>query len=185
VTSVTYKTHPALPILELAVFHQSPDVAASVRFYTEYLRLWPAMNDAGLRAYSFPLVPNEYLPSDTTGKTGITVMYLPNATADSGGSAKMNATLAPLLDWVATNPQDANVSMTFTEFPSLLATMEAGADVGIASAGNAGGSRLVSADVFEKNATDLAELLYGDEELFSTLHLSEFWRDDPQVLFFF
>jgi hypothetical protein len=169
VTSVTYKTFSALELLEIAIFHTSPDITASKRFYTEFLSLWPALNDAELRGYSWPLVPNSFLPPGTTGNTGITILYQ----LGSQDPTHMNATLAPVFDWADSHPQDVNISFTYTPFPSFYSAMEAGSDIGIASPGNTGGSRLIAPEVFEKSSSELSELLYSDTELFSTLHLSE------------
>ncbi|KAF5368069.1 hypothetical protein D9758_004453 [Tetrapyrgos nigripes] len=98
VTSVTYRTHEISPLTATAVFGNiTPAVRKDI--LTEYLKLWPALSDAGWGAYLY------------LGMPGAAANFSLLLAAPDVPLADVNATLTPFLDFVRTAQEDMVIQM--------------------------------------------------------------------------
>ncbi|KAF5336773.1 hypothetical protein D9758_016398 [Tetrapyrgos nigripes] len=166
VTSVTYRTHEISPLTATAVFGNITP-ADRKDIITEYLKLWPALSDAGWGAYL------------TLGMPGAASNFTLVMVAPNVSSADVNATLTPFLDVVRTAQEDMVIQiLPFDGFSSFYQTFFANLDPqeGINEELI---SRLVPREALEDNEHLIDVMMSMDPVLFYTVAGGKVAQIDP------
>jgi len=148
VTSVTYRTHPSLPLTAVFLTANSTNSNTFRTFLTEFFRIQPNVSDAGFSGYAL------------IGPNAMGWLYIaPNVT-----QAQANQTVDPFFAFANNlTSEGLNISMALTvPYPSFYAwyaqvysapgQQEVGTIAEIAS-------RLINRDVIEKNPRSIADMV--------------------------
>jgi hypothetical protein len=143
VTSVTYRTHPSLPLTAVYLSANSTNNNTFSKFFTEFVRIHPNLSDAGFGGYAL-VAPN-----------GIQVLYI----ALNVTQAQANETIDPFFAFAQNlTSQGLNIAAAVTApYPSFYSwytsLFSTGQQVGTITEL---GSRLISRDTMERNPEGIA-----------------------------
>ena len=156
VTSVTYQTHPNLPLIS-AVFSTTPGRTQTAEvtqsLLTELIKAMPGLSDAGWGGTAF-------LGADAAGNVALTGSYV----LLNGTMAQANQSTSPFFGAVnnlASTSKDFIFTRSLTSFDSFYAwyTATTADSPNVAGSNGALGSWLLPRDVIEKQPEHVAETL--------------------------
>lgn len=155
VTSVTYRTHPSVPLTAVFFSANSSNNATINKLFTEFVRIHPDLSDAGFGGFSL------------TTLDGLQVFYL----ATNVSQAQANQTIDPFFAFAQNlTSEGLNIGLAsttpFDSFYSWYTTLfSTGRQVGTITEM---ASRLIPRDVIESNYKGVADaVLHADGALWS------------------
>lgn len=160
VTSVTYKTHPALSGFVVATLLASTNDNTIVPFLSKILSLQPIFDDIGVASYIY----------NTAARTR-GFIFFPNFDGDIN---KANATFAPLYELADVYPGEFHISLKFDSYPTFLSLYDNGFATEKAGVSAILGSRLFPRSAFEHDENEKLAKYIANSGLLTLFLLGEF-----------
>lgn len=150
VTSVTYRTHPSVPLTAIYFTANSSDNAATIKkLYTEFVRIHPDLSDAGFSGIAITTSPND-----------LQVTYI----AVNVSQTQANQTIEPFFAFARNlTSEGLNISKAFTTPTDSFYSWYSGLfpdNSSLVGVNTEIGTRLIPRESFENNYEDIADAAF-------------------------